>query len=217
MRSVTYLVAGLFLIYSVKTPRVLAGESPQIGEALEEPAAVLEDAGFPLLDEAFNSVSATALIEKSSRTFYVEGAVRIRVTIGDPNQGASVTLTALERDSGKVVARRNLKVASLQEKDAAALRLRLAQTVQSMTKEISKKRYKDQWLSVLLTGAGVLGIGIACEMFLASARLVPPPAQPFTLTRTVLMTLIGVAGVVAFIRGALPLMTREAYDNLIFL
>lgn len=242
MRSLAYVVAGLFLIYSIKTPNVVAAEAPQfntVDEAIENTVRLLEDADFRFLDESLTPISANDLIQKPFKTFYLDGPFRVRAKIGDIAQGVSISLTATDLESGKVLGRRNLQI-SMHETVAAA-RVRFDQTIQSLEKEIARKggfalKKTTAWSQVklalthllgvpeahagvknllargLLMGIGVVAIIVAAKIFKSADALMQFGAIPTAGAVAIAGVVVGAGGLVIFGRGIYPAIVKLLED-----
>lgn len=144
MRSFTYVVTGLFLIYSIQPPLVRAAEpaAPTTRqEATEQVFSFMEEAGIELLDERDLPLSPEKFVKAPPKTFSIlseenGGTLKFKASLGDVRNGISASVVVSEPESGKVISRR--KVSLSQETDASAGKLRFQQTMQSLHNDIQK-------------------------------------------------------------------------------
>ena len=138
MRSLTYLVMGLALIYSIQPPRAHASG---VREVAERGITFLEEEKYQLLDANDVPLTADAFLRNPPAEFSVvssdnQESVRLRVKLAGKETHA-YTVVASHAETGKTIARRRFSVGT-GEKDVAAAKLRFQQTVRSMEEEIAK-------------------------------------------------------------------------------
>lgn len=146
MRSLAFLVTGFFLIYSIQSPRAVAGGGPvtaaNFSIQLSEIGDSLEDLGFRFRDESKRPMTAEAFFEKPPTDFYLTlpetelPGLTLHLQTNASKGIGRIVITA-QNEEGKVLSRRSLSI-DPRDKDAKATSLLLRQTAHSMHKQIEK-------------------------------------------------------------------------------
>jgi len=147
MRSFTWLIAGLFSIYSIQPPIAHASREIQAPRTLPEAAAMtvdfMDELGMQAFDDLDRPLTADDLLKTPRRSLYMtapleEGrTLKLQVRMVSVKKGLGYTLVASDLDTGKILSRRRIAV-DPKATDAVAEKVRLRQTVKSMEGEIAK-------------------------------------------------------------------------------
>jgi len=145
MRSVTFLVAGLFSIYSIQPPEARAGQSKPatLQEALEQTLNVLSDAKLEVLDGEGKALDPESFHRSPPKEISMLSSdedgntLKFSAKLGDLKKGPAYTLVVSDPDTGKVVSRR-MFVANAKDKDVEGVKLRFKQTARSVENDIAR-------------------------------------------------------------------------------
>lgn len=139
MRSLTYVIVGLFSIYSIQPPRAFA--APSLDDNAKAIVSAADDSQIRFLDSEQRPIAGKDLLEGRAETFYAltevgNRTLQIKVSVASDGTGFSLAASDTE-DDAKVLSRRAFKFSPTESAEAA--KLRLLQTVKSMEKEIGTK------------------------------------------------------------------------------